>query len=451
MAVSASRVEDSNRSMTTVTEQKQIAFDDAGFQSVIESRNEPQWLQDMRKAAWDKFNELPWPTNRMEEWMRTDIRMFKLDKFALKSDSPADGLPALVLGEGVDLAGSVGTLDSHPASAAELAEEYKAKGVIFGTINDLIGEHGDLIQKYLFKAVDPHFDRFAALHAAMWTNSVFLYVPRNVTLDKPVHISSQLTDGGSDMRHTLIVLEEGAEATVLAESNCAPDANGMHCGAIELFVGNRANLRYVNLQDWGQKVWHFAHQKAIVGQDSNLQWTVGALGSRLAKVNQHVALRGKRANVQVNGAIFTENKQHLSYHTLQHHEKPECTSDFLYKSALQDVSRTVWRGMIKVDQEAQQTDGYQRNDNLILSEKARADSIPGLEIEADDVRCTHGSTSGRVDEELIFYAQCRGYTRKEAVRVVVTGFFQQVFDRIAIESVREALALAIARRVRDYV
>ena len=322
--------------------------------------------------------------------------------------------------------------------------------MIFGTISDLIGEHGDLIKKYLFQAVDYKTDRFAALHAAMWTNSVFLYVPRNVVLDKPVHVSSQLTDGGSDLRHTLIVVEEGAEATVLAESNSNADSNGFHCGAIELFVGDRANLRYVNLQDWGQKVWHFAHQKAIVGRDANLQWTVGALGSKLAKVNQHVALRGDRANVQVNGAIFTENRQHLSYHTLQHHENPDCTSDFLYKSALQDSSRTVWRGMIEVDKAAQRTDGYQRNDNLILSEKARADSIPGLEIEADDVRCTHGSTSGRVDEELIFYAQCRGFTRKEAVRAVVTGFFQQVFDRITIASVREALALAIARRVRDY-
>jgi Fe-S cluster assembly protein SufD len=148
--------------------------------------------------------------------------------------------------------------------------------------------------------------------------------------------------------------------------------------------------------------------------------------------------------------MFTENKQHLSYHTLQHHEASDCTSDFLYKGALQDNSRTVWRGMIKVDIDAQQTDGYQRNDNLLLSSKARADSIPGLEIEADDVRCTHGSTSGRVDEELIFYAQCRGFTRKEAIRAIVTGFFQQVFDRVSIESVREALALAISRRVRDY-
>ena len=429
----------------------QISFDEAGFKTVLESNTEPSWLTELRQDAWKTFNELEWPNNRQEEWMRTDIRMFKLDKFALKSDSSSDGLPELVLSDGVDLAGSVSSLDSQAGSAAELAAEYQEKGVIFGTISDLIGEHGDLIKKYLFQAVDYKTDRFAALHAAMWTNSVFLYVPRNVVLDKPVHVSSQLTDGGSDLRHTLIVVEEGAEATVLAESNSNADSNGFHCGAIELFVGDRANLRYVNLQDWGQKVWHFAHQKAIVGRDANLQWTVGALGSKLAKVNQHVALRGDRANVQVNGAIFTENRQHLSYHTLQHHENPDCTSDFLYKSALQDSSRTVWRGMIEVDKAAQRTDGYQRNDNLILSEKARADSIPGLEIEADDVRCTHGSTSGRVDEELIFYAQCRGFTRKEAVRAVVTGFFQQVFDRITIESVREALALAIARRVRDYV
>ena len=135
---------------------------------------------------------------------------------------------------------------------------------------------------------------------------------------------------------------------------------------------------------------------------------------------------------------------------MQHHVAPNCHSDFLYKSALQDKSRTVWRGMIKVDPDAQKTDGYQRNDNLLLSDNCRADSIPGLEIEADDVRCTHGSTSGKVDEELIFYAQCRGYTRNEAIRLIVTGFFQQIFDRITIDSVRDALGLAIARRVREY-
>jgi Fe-S cluster assembly protein SufD len=249
----------------------------------------------------------------------------------------------------------------------------------------------------------------------------------------------------------LVVLEDGAEATFLSEWG-SPNVNdsGLFCGATEVIVKCGARLRFVNLQDWGHGVWHFAHQKAVVDRDASLQWTVGALGSRLAKVNQHVALAGEGAESQVNGVMFTEGRQHLSYHTLQHHEAPHCRSDFLYKAALQDRSRTVWRGMIKVDPQAQKTDGYQRNDNLLLSSHARADAIPGLEIEADDVRCTHGSTTGKVDEELIFYAQCRGFTRKEASRMIVTGFFQQVFDRIPIESVREALGHAITRRVREY-
>jgi Fe-S cluster assembly protein SufD len=264
-------------------------------------------------------------------------------------------------------------------------------------------------------------------------------------------VISGLGHGHSDFSRVVVILEEGAEATLLTELQSeGEDAAGLHCGTIEISLAPSARLRFVSLQNWGAGVWHFAHHQAIIGRDASLQWTSGALGSRLSKVNQHVILSGEGAESQVNGVMFTRDKQHLSYHTLQHHKAAHCRSDFLYKAALQDQSRTVWRGMIKVDPGAQKTDGYQRNDNLLLSSRARADSIPGLEIEADDVRCTHGSTSGRVDEELIFYAQSRGFTRQEAVRMIVTGFFQQVFDRITIDSVREAMGLAISRRVRDY-
>jgi Fe-S cluster assembly protein SufD len=204
----------------------------------------------------------------------------------------------------------------------------------------------------------------------------------------------------------------------------------------------------VNLQNWNTGVWHVARQKAVVQENGRLQWTLGALGSRLSQVAQDVALAGRGAEAQVNGVMFTEGRQQLVYNTLQHHEAPACRSDLLYKGALQDRSRLVWRGMIKVDKEAQKTDGYQRNDNLMLSNEARADSIPGLEIEADDVRCTHGATSGRVDAEQIFYAQARGLTADEAARLVVAGFFQQVFDRITIPAVREALARAVCSRIR---
>ncbi len=436
--------------MTTLLDNQMLPFNREGFESFLQSRDEPEWLTEIRTAAWDRFESMAWPSNREEEWMRTDIRLFKLDKFSLPLSKSEQLGPEPQLSAGVDLAGSSETCNGAIINSAGISAELAEKGVIFGSITDLLGEHGDLIRKYLFQLVRGDEDRFAALHQAAWNSGTFLYVPRNVRIEKPIHLYSGLGEGGSDFGHTLIVLDEGAEATVLAEMSAREGTTGFHNGGIEIHVGDRANLRYVNLQDWSHQVWHFAHQKAVVHQDANLQWTVGALGSRLAKVNQHVILRGKRANCQVNGVMFTEGKQHLSYHTLQHHAAAECTSDFLYKGALQDKSRTVWRGMIKVDQNAQQTDGYQRNDNLLLSDDARADSIPGLEIEADDVRCTHGSTSGRVDDELIFYAQCRGFTRKEAIRAIVVGFFQQVFDRVTIESVREALGISIARRVRDY-
>lgn len=359
-------------------------------------------------------------------------------------------MPRSVLTEGVELSGSIAALDSTQGEVRR-HPDWKRQGVLFGNLDRLIVEHQDLLRSHLFGAVDYRVDKLAALHAACWSGGTLLYVPKNVVVDKPIHILSALSPQGVDMGHTLIVLDEGAEATVLAETASVDHAApGLHCGAVEIHVGNRARLRYVNLQNWGTGVWHFAHQRALVAQDASLQWTIGALGSKLAKVNQHVALVGRGANAQVNGVMFTEGKQHLSYHTLQHHRAPHCTSDLLYKGALQDHSQLVWRGMIKVDRDAQKTDGYQRNDNLVLSENARADSIPGLEIEADDVKCSHGATAGRVDDDQVFYACCRGLTRKEATRMAVAGFFQQVFDRITLESVRHALGEAISQRVREY-
>lgn len=430
-------------------------FSPEAFEAFLHSRQEPAWLTQLRKSCWEAFQRMNWPARNDEEWIRTDIRLLKLSQFALAQGIAPAEAPVTLLSEGVQLAGHVTAVDGRPQSAT-LDEKWKAKGVVFGSLDELVNSHGELVQKYLLtRAVNPEYDRFAALHGAGWSGGHFLYVPRNVAIGDPFHFVSALRTGGADMSHTLIVLEEGAEATVMCETTSIPGADGVHGaafhnGATEVILAPRARLRLVSLQNWSDQVWNFAHQKALVGHDASLQWTISAMGSRLSKVNQHVELCGKGAECQVNGVLFTEGKQHISYHTLQHHAAPQCRSDFLYKAALQDKSRTVWRGMIKVDPHAQKTDGYQRNDNLMLSTEARADSIPGLEIEADDVRCTHGSTTGKVDEELIFYAQARGFTRQEATRIIVSGFFQQIFDRIDIESVRDALAHAILRRVREY-
>jgi Fe-S cluster assembly protein SufD len=427
-------------------------FTHEAFEAFLAAREEPAWLSELRREAFARFEELALPTTREEEWMRTDIRLFKLDRYAPPLEiARQEAPPQALLSVGLDLAGHSGTLDSRPL-ASELHEKWAKKGVLFGSLEKLVAEHGDLLRPHFERrAVDPYFDKFSALQAAFWSGGTLLYVPRGVTVDQPLHALSALSDGGVDLGRTLVVMEDDSEATLVAETrSVAPTAGGLHCGAIELLVGPQARLRYVNLQNWGSQVWHFAHQKALVERDAQLQWTIGALGARLAKVNQHVALIGEGADAQVNGVMFTEGKQHLSYHTLQHHMAPSCRSDLLYKAALQDRTRTVWRGMIKVDKNAQKTDGYQRNDNLLLSHAARADSIPGLEIEADDVRCTHGSTSGRVDEETIFYCRQRGLTRQEAIRLIVSGFFQQIYDRITIESVRESLGRAVSARIREY-
>ncbi len=423
-------------------------FTDETFQAFLSTRQEPDWLVDQRQQAWQQFSALGWPTANDEQWRRTDIRLFKADRYHPPLETAAPSIPesSPLLTAGVTLAGHTVAVDSIPATS-QLDEKYAKQGVLFGSLDQLLPEHEALLRPYWNKAFDPSYDRFSALHSAFWSGGTLLYVPRGVRIEQPLHTLSVLS-GGSDLGHQLVILEEGAEATLLAE--CVGGNSGWHCGAIELQVGSNAQLRYVNLQNWDDTVWHFAQQQGRVERNGRLQWTIGALGSRLAKVNQNVSLCGEDAEVQVNGVMFTEGRQHLSYHTLQHHAAPHCRSDLLYKGGLQDHSRIVWRGMIQVDPGADGTNGYQRNDNLLLSEQSRCDSIPGLEILADDVKCTHAATTGRVDDELIFYAQSRGLTRKEATRMIVAGFFQQVFDRITIESVREALGEAIGRRVREY-
>jgi Fe-S cluster assembly protein SufD len=442
-------------------------FDARALDRLVADSSAAGWVTDLRRAALERLGSLALPDRRDENWMRTDLRLFKPHAWAWRPAAAAESVPegllaaAILSGELVGddagasrltgtLAGRFAALDGHVVRE-ELDPTLAAQGVLFGSADRFLEAHGDLLRPHWFTVIDSRCDWFAAVHAAFHAASAVLYVPPRVRIAAPLHVVAGMSAGGLDTSHVLVVLGEGAEATVLTETvggGPAGTSGGFHCGGTEVVVGPNAFLRLVNLQNWDTGVWHVARQRAMVEAGGRLQWTLGALGSRLSQVAQDVALVGRGASAQVNGVMFTEGRQQLVYNTLQHHEAPACTSDLLYKGALQDRSRLVWRGMIKVDKAAQKTDGYQRNDNLMLSNEARADSIPGLEIEADDVRCTHGATSGRVDAEQIFYARARGLTADEAARLVVAGFFQQVFDRITIPPVREALARAIGRRIR---
>ena len=426
-------------------------FDQSAFDEFCDGRGEPEWIRQRRREAFTTHEALQAEPLDPEEFKRIDLRTFRPDQYAIRPKSADTGASSLgtLMQDRAEFGGAVVHVDGGCVQSS-LSESLAEQGVLFGSLAELLAEHRQTLEPYfLTKAVDPETDRFSAWHASFWTGGTLLYVPRNVEVDVPLYSLIGLdAENAADFSHTLVVLEEGASATLLEETASAnPDADGLHVGAIELIVGDGAQLRYVQLQNWGPKVRHIAHQSGRVARDAMLQWTVGALGSRLAHVHQDVHLDGRGAEAQVNGVTFATDRQLLSYYTQQTHHHPDTRSDLLYKEVCRDKSRVVWRGMIKVDPDAQRTDGYQRNDALMLSQDARADAIPGLEIEADDVRCTHGATAGRVDDEQLFYAMCRGLSEYEAMHMIVEGFFAEVYDRIPVELVRETLSQTVERKL----
>ncbi len=428
-------------------------FTEASFEAFLKSRDEPAWLLERRRSAFEAFSGMSLPTAREEEWRRTDIRAFRLGGFSAPSAEPPTADDRSALAPAWDaLASHYATgLEHINATPTRSADPAKLGGAVLVDLATAAKDHPEILERYfLTEAVSPTADAFSALHAAFWTGGTLLYVPKGAKVEAPLFTLVGLANGGKvDLDHTLVVLEEGAEATLVRETSGIGrgDSPALHAGAVELFVGRGAKLRFVNVQNWDASTWHFSRERALVGADASIQWTVGGLGSRLAKVNQEVALMGKGADAQVNGVMFTTGKQHLAYFTRQDHAAPHTRSDLLYKAGLKDSSRIVWKGMIRVEKDAQRTDAYQKDDNLILSDHARADSIPGLEIEANDVRCTHGATAGRVDEDMIFYLQARGVPKPTAVRLIVEGFFANVYDRITLEPVRETLRQAVAAKL----
>jgi Fe-S cluster assembly protein SufD len=247
-------------------------------------------------------------------------------------------------------------------------------------------------------------------------------------------------------------MEAGSSATYIHE--CASEnkerQTALHAGTVELLLESNAKLNFVELQSWGEGVWHFSHERAVVNQSATLEWIFGAMGGYLTKNFSEINLVGRRATGKMSGFYFTDNSQHLDHDTQQNHLAPETTSDLLFKGALTDASRSVWQGMIYVAPGAMKTDGYQANRNLVLSRNARADSIPGLEILADDVRCTHGATVGKVDDEQVFYLKSRGIPELEAKRLIVEGFFDPIMTRIPFEGVRKRFQQAIQDKMAGF-
>jgi len=425
------------------------SFDETAFEAFLDSRDEPDWVTSARTEAYAAYRDLVAVPLGEEEWKRVELRAFRPERYALPDANSEPPALATLMREQGEFAGAVTHIDGT-ARDQSLDTALAAQGVLFGDLAALIREHPEVLRPHLMtRGVRPDTDRFSAWHAAFWTGGTVLYVPEGVEITTPLYsLIGLATDGGADFSHTLVVLEDRASATLLEETASADlESSGLHVGAVELLLGREASLRYVQLQNWNERTWHVAHQAGRVSNDARLQWTVGGLGSRLAHIHQDVSLDGRGAHAEVNGLSFATGKQRMSYYTQQSHNAPDTTSDLLYRNVLRDRARIVWRGMIRVEAVAQKTDGYQRNDALMLSPDARIDAIPGLEIEADDVRCTHGATAGRVDAEQVFYLMCRGLSEYEAMHMVVHGFFQVVSDRIPVPLVRDTLERAVERKL----
>ena len=390
----------------------------------------------IRANALERYRELPLPSTSEESWRFTDLRGFDPDAFVQNGhvrgqtpgvarmgesmlDVDASGV-AYVTAGGIEIAGAPEGVTFEPLTTHE-------------RLGELVGAE----------------DKLTAHNAAEWQNGLLVRVPKGVELAKPLYVRiGSATDGGAVFWRLLVVAEEGSRFSLIEEyASGSADTAAYSNAAVEVFVESGAKLEYVSIQNLSYDTWHFATHRARVERDAELDWVAGGFGSKKGKVRIENDLAGPGATSRVTGAYFADGDQHLDYDTLQQHLAPNTTSDFAFKGVLMDSATSVWRGMIRVAKDAQKTNAYQENRNLLLSPKAHADSIPGLEILANDVRCTHGATVSQVNRDELFYCMARGLSRSEAELLIVRGFYQEIFDRIELAPVREALQSVLEARL----
>lgn len=386
----------------------------------------------MRADDLERYRSLSLPTTRDEHWRFTDLRGFDPDAWTATSDTAADTGSLVDL----DAAGTIWVgeagLTIHDAPAGIRVEALTDDHPLLGTL------------------VGPD-DKLRAHNAALWQHGLLVHVPKDVVVDRPIYVRvTNTTEGGSLFWRLLVVAEPGARFSVVEElTSATPELSGYVNAVAEIVVADGAKVEFVSLQNLSSRSWYFASSHGKVGKDAELDWVAGGFGSARGKAWIQNDLAGRGATSRVTGAYFADGTQHLDYDTYQLHAAPDTTSDFAFKGALRDSARAVWRGMIRVEEGAQKTNAYQENRNLLLSKTAVANSIPGLEILANDVRCTHGATLSPVDRDQLFYLMARGLPRAEAERLIVRGFFQDVLDRIELEPVRDALAATLESRIPE--
>ncbi len=434
-----------------VTQVSPLAFGRDAVLELSRRYDEPAWMREFRLAAWDAFERLPWPVATDEKWRRTDPAAFRLEGIRPFADAPPGALPAglqQVLQAWDAPAGLL--VQRNSQSVRAVLDRQAGRGMIFTDLHTALREHPELVREHFMSTcVRPDEGKFQALHAALWSGGTLLYVPDGVDVTLPL-VSLAWIDGGGVgiFPHVLAVAGRGSRVTLIVEmTSVEGEGQAFAAPVSEVILRDGAQVRLITLQEWGRNVVETGIIRSVLARDATLHSLLVELGGKVVKIDVESLLDGPGATSEMLGLVFGDGRQHVDLHTLQEHRAPHTMSDLLYKNAVKDRARSVFSGMIRVHHGAQKTNAFQANRNLILSDGAKADSIPNLEIMANDLRCTHGSATSRLNEEHLFYLMSRGLTRAQAMQMVVEGFFAELLDRIPLPRLRERLQREIEARM----
>ncbi len=434
------------------------------------SRDDPAWAQDLRRASFAAWERLPLPTATTEGWRRTDLRPITSRLHTVKPAPPRNDrhdaeLDDLDTGlqEALDVRFPVGGLVIQQDSTTvhrTVADELEHQGVLFMDIHAAVREHPDLIRTYLMNIVPVGWQpgepsnagKFEALHGALWSGGVFIYVPPNTEVELPLRMLQWTgTPGVGSFPHTVVVVDRNSSVTCVEEVHSptlpAPAPSLFTSGVTELYVEDNARLNFLSLHEQATEAHTFITQRCRLGRDAYVNWVVVGMGSAYTRATADVVLDGRGATAEMLGLGFGNGTQVFDFHTLQDHAAPNTDSDQLYKTAMQDRARLVYEGLVVIQPTASDSNGYQANRNLLLSKTAKADSIPMLEIKNNEVKCTHGSATGPVEPEHLYYLRTRGLPRDVAERLIIQGFFEPIVERVGVAALQDHLRQAIDRKI----
>lgn len=409
----------------------------------------PAWWLDRKRAAFERYAALPLPTRTVEGWRFSNLAGLTLDGFQVPTADDAGNPQHAEVG--IDGHAHLVFANNRLADRSALPADLAARGVVFSTLGEALVQHGDLVREHLLAQPSRlGSDKFAALHEAFLEDGAFIHVPAGVELALPVGVFHYACGAGTAVfPHTLVVAGDRAKVTVVDFFRSTGTDAQFACGGNDLYVGHGAQVTYVAMQDWNRATFSFQANATVARRDSRVLSLNLHTGARQARHESYSQLQAPGAHSEMLALTVAHGTQEFDQRTLQIHQAPHTSSNLLYKNALLDQAKTIFSGLIVVDADAQKTDAYQSNRNLMLSDDAEAHSLPGLEIQANDVRCTHGATSARIPAEQEFYLQSRGIAKAQADELIVFGFFEEVLGKIDNPNLHDTLTHLIRRKFKE--